>query len=355
MAIVDPPMVNKFMLVPENNVFIGAEPGSALVVHKTASGTSAEQIANFFINDPGKKSSHFVIGQDGEIVQCVHLVDGAGANCCVETGYDPYWTPLLQKFGNLNRCTISIEHVDSASDNSTHLTAAQKASSFKLIKWLVDQYGFAKADIKGHNSIDPINRARCPGVFPWDELFTYLANGGQDVSVTIDLNTPHMSDYFALVNGNQWQRKNATNGKTIILHGDMLKYYQTCGTLPYGGFSQAGLPESNEIPIEQFGSDFAHLKGSGIVVVYLERAVWVYDPHKLIDNPIGAGTVYPLHLYQLPGQDPLVTKLQAQVIAQQATITAQEAQIAQLQAQQTSNPDPIAAIHAVQAAVAPFK
>src|SRR5260221_3542005 len=350
MAIVDPPMVNKFMLVPENNVFIGAQPGSALVLHKTASGTSAEQIANFFINDPGKKSSHFVIGQDGEVVQCVHLIDGAGANCCVETGYDPYWNPLLQKFGNLNRCTISIEHVDSASDNSTPLTTAQKASSFKLIKWLADQYGFSKDDIKSHNSIDPINRARCPGNYPWSELFTYLANGGQDVSTTIDLNTPHMSDYFALVNGNQWQRKNAPNGKTIILHGDMLKYYQTNGCVPYCGFSSAGLPLSNELKIEQFGPEFAKLAGSGIVVVFFERAVWVYDKDHIIDHPLDAGTVYPLHLYSKPGQDPLVGQLLKQIADLQA-------QIVQLQTQPppTNNPDPIAAIHAVQAAVAPFK
>src|SRR5260221_6161548 len=135
-------MVNKLMLVPEQNTFIGAQPGSALVIHKTASGTSAEDIANFFINDPAKASSHFIIGQDGEIVQCVHLVNGAGANCCVETGYDPYWNTLLQQFGNLNRCTISIEHCDPTSDNSTPLTSVQKASSFKLVKWLVDQYGF---------------------------------------------------------------------------------------------------------------------------------------------------------------------------------------------------------------------
>src|SRR5260221_14725887 len=185
MAIIDPPMVNKLMLVPEQNTFIGAQPGSALVIHKTASGGSAEDIANLFINDPARASSHFIIGQDGEIVQCVHLVDGAGANCCVETGYDPYWNLLLQQFGNLNRCTISIEHVDSASDNSTPLTAAQQASSFKLVKWLVDQYGFnitpdghgQMVDIKGHNTIDPINRARCPGNYPWSELQTYLQGG----------------------------------------------------------------------------------------------------------------------------------------------------------------------------------
>src|SRR5260221_195742 len=186
MAIIDPPLVNKLMLVPEQNTFIGSQPGSALVIHKTASGTSAEAVANFFINDPARASSHFIIGQDREIVQCAHLVNGAGANCCVETGYNPYWNTLLQQFGNLNRCTISIEHVDSASDNSTPLTAAQQASSFKLVKWLVDQYGFditpdghgQMVDIKGHNTIDPINRARCPGNYPWSELQTYLQGGG---------------------------------------------------------------------------------------------------------------------------------------------------------------------------------
>src|SRR5258708_6040593 len=186
MAIIDPPMVNKLMLVPEGNTFIGAQPGSALVIHKTASGGSAEDIANLFINDPARASSHFIVGQDGEIVQCVHLIDGAGANCCVETGYDPYWNTLLQQFGNLNRCTVSIEHCDPASDNSTPLTAAQQASSFKLVKWLVDQYGFditsdghgQMVDIKGHNTIDPINRARCPGAYPWSELHTYLQGGG---------------------------------------------------------------------------------------------------------------------------------------------------------------------------------
>src|SRR5260221_5056623 len=186
MAIIDPPLVNKLMLVPEQNTFIGSQPGSALVIHKTASGTSAEAVANFFINDPARASSHFIIGQDREIVQCAHLVNGAGANCCVETGDNPYWNTLLQQFGNLNRCTISIEHVDSASDNSTPLTAAQQASSFKLIKWLVDQYGFditpdghgQMVDVKGHNTIDPINRARCPGNYPWSELQTYLQGGG---------------------------------------------------------------------------------------------------------------------------------------------------------------------------------
>jgi hypothetical protein len=292
MAIVDPPMVNKLMLVPENNVFIGAQPGSALVIHKTASGSRAEDIAHFFANDPAKASSHFVIGQDGTIVQCVHLVDGAGANCCVETGYDPYWNPLLQKFGNLNRCTISIEHCDPSSSNSTPLTDAQKASSFKLIKWLVDQYGFAKADIKGHNSIDPINRARCPGTYPWQELFAYLQNGG-DITVTIFLNTPGISTHFKAGSGNSW----ICIQTGFNIHGEILNFYRTMGAAS-AGLTLAGLPTSNERKPEQPAGMSANeydqilLNHKEITEQDFERLTLRYDPNKVMDSPPGSGSVY---------------------------------------------------------------
>jgi len=40
MSIVDPPkgIVTKQMLVPKENIFVGAQPGSAIVVHKTGGG-----------------------------------------------------------------------------------------------------------------------------------------------------------------------------------------------------------------------------------------------------------------------------------------------------------------------------
>lgn len=187
MTIVDPPIpqiVTAQMLVPEDNVFIGAQPGSVLVLHKTAGGSSAEAIAHMFATASDKRSAHFVVGQDGHVIQCVHLVDGAGANCCLESGHDPFWDGLAARFTNLNWCTISIEHVDAATDNSSPLTPAQQQASFTLIKWLVDQYGFdispdgkgQMKEIKGHNTLDPVDRARCPGEFPWSELMSFLQN-----------------------------------------------------------------------------------------------------------------------------------------------------------------------------------
>jgi N-acetyl-anhydromuramyl-L-alanine amidase AmpD len=186
MTMQDPPMpqiVTQHLLIPAQNMFLDAQPGSALVLHKTAGwqGASAADIANMFIHAPDGRSAHFVVGVDDQVVQCVPLQHGAGANCCVEPGHDPFWDPLASQFGNLNTCTISIEHVDYALDNSSPLTAAQKRASFRLIQWIVTHYGFDTTpvngqmqEIRGHNSLDPQSRARCPGNFPWPELIQFL-------------------------------------------------------------------------------------------------------------------------------------------------------------------------------------
>lgn len=148
----------------------------------------------------------------------------------------------------------------------------------------------------------------------------------------IDLNTPGVANYFTLVNGDQWQCKQT--GK--IIHGAILAEYCRYGNAGLCGLTFLGLPLSNEQAIPN---------ASPCVKQFFERGVLVYDPapHKL-DNPPGAGNVYTAHLYSGIGQDPAISTLQKQVANLQSQLTTQ---------QQT--PDPIAAIHAVQAAVAPFK
>ncbi len=129
----------------------------SIVIHKTASGgpTTATAIAEFFQNDTiGHKSSHFIVGRDGSVLQVVQLKDGAGANCCLESGHDTYWNRLTVKYGNLNTCTISIEHEDWSLDNSQPMTSAQTTASFSLIKWLVQKYHLPLSNIKGHNTSD---------------------------------------------------------------------------------------------------------------------------------------------------------------------------------------------------------
>jgi hypothetical protein len=171
----------KQMLVAENRVFIGALSGIptselSIVIHKTACGApcTAESVANFFATGSSEASTHFIIGLDGEVVQCVSLADGAGGNCCLETGHDTYWDYYINKYGNLNLCTISIEHVDTTTDNSLAPTQQQLDASYKLVLWLCQQFNISPARIKTHASLDPISRARCPGNYPMSSLISYV-------------------------------------------------------------------------------------------------------------------------------------------------------------------------------------
>ncbi len=150
-----------------------------IINHKTASGrqTTALAIARYLHNNTAKVSAHFVIGKDGSIFQVVRLKDGAGANCCTSIGYNAgYWDRLIATYGNLNRCTISIEHEDWTDDNSDPMPQAQIDASNKLNLWLVQRYSLTRDQIHSHASIDPVNRARCPGLtFSFSQLFLYIS------------------------------------------------------------------------------------------------------------------------------------------------------------------------------------
>jgi N-acetyl-anhydromuramyl-L-alanine amidase AmpD len=171
--------MNGISFIPTKNYFPNTGKKSFLVLHATAGGNSAQAIANYFISTEGTNnpvSSHYIVGQDGHIIQMVDEKDGAFANGVVNS---PNWQ------GNPNIYTISIEFVKSSTDNSDPLTEVQKQSGFSLIEDICNRNGIGKypADmntgIVGHFAIDPVNRARCPGNFPWQELWSYLINGGK--------------------------------------------------------------------------------------------------------------------------------------------------------------------------------
>jgi len=169
------------MYVPEAITFDSTD-ATWVVLHKTAGFHTAQECAAYFQagSDGNNVSAHYVVGLSGTIVQCVPESRGAGANCCLKGNYAPY----LPTGVNLNIKTISIEHIDPATDNSTPLTDAQKQASFTLVKHICERHnipqrsGDADGGIIGHNDIDTINRARCPGNYPRDELFAFLAQGG---------------------------------------------------------------------------------------------------------------------------------------------------------------------------------
>ena len=153
----------------------------AIVIHKTGGDPTPESVKQNFLNSG--HSVHYAIGQDGQVWQFVLESSGAGGNCCTEPGYDPFWDQYLHKFRDLNLCTLSIEHCDPREDNQTPLTPKQKEASFKLVAHLVKRYRIPVSHIMTHASIDPINRARCPGNYPMDELRQFIQAGGFSMGV----------------------------------------------------------------------------------------------------------------------------------------------------------------------------
>lgn len=164
------------MFVDRNRVFINNNDHKAIVIHKTAGFETPQQCANYFATTSLETSSHYIVGLDGTIVQCVLEQDGSAANCCKETGYDTFWD---QWSDNINFHTLTIEHIDPSPDNSTPVTSAQRQASFSLVRSLCQKYGIAPSSIKTHASIAPISRARCPGNYPMDALIAYA--GGQQM------------------------------------------------------------------------------------------------------------------------------------------------------------------------------
>ncbi|HTK08202.1 MAG TPA: peptidoglycan recognition family protein [Ktedonobacteraceae bacterium] len=181
----------------QNNNFFSHRNGYKakwLILHGTAGGESAQGVANYFQTTQGTGNpvtSHYVIGQDGTVVQCCSEEDGAYANGILSNGHDAWWSNVP----NPNLVTISIEHVKRSTDNSNALTPAQQAASFKLIKHICERQGipkrFADKDggITGHFSLDPVSRRHCPGSYPWDALWAFLK--GTDTQKGTTMAVPH--------------------------------------------------------------------------------------------------------------------------------------------------------------------
>jgi len=161
----------------------GAFAAKWLIIHSTAGGSSAEAIGEWFQNPASQAATHYVIGQDGTVVQCVDEGQSAWGNGRVEGGADSWWAASNP---SPNQVTISIEHVKPSSDNSDLITPAQMAASVTLVRNIISRhpgirmaYGTNDGGIIGHFSMSPQSRERCPGPYPWEQLFNELNGAGQ--------------------------------------------------------------------------------------------------------------------------------------------------------------------------------
>lgn len=261
--------------VNESRVFPGQNDHKAIVLHGTggAADQTVEQLGDYFRSTSLETSVHYGIGRDGRIAQYVHESDGAGGNGILDAGHDPFWD---QYADNPNWHSLSIEHVNDSA-NSLPLTDEQKAASFKLIAYLCKKYSIPPENIKSHASLEPVQRASCPGPqYPWSELFDYLKESQMQgyTSQSTDFNT-----YFEEVDLNHWICKR-TN--CVVQYG-IKSFFQTLSldgqTLPI-----IGLPVSNEM--------YTKVNDKTIVIQFYERGIAVYDPGHALDSQPGTSDTY---------------------------------------------------------------
>lgn len=123
---------------------LALEQVNGIVIHYTANpGTTAEQNRNYFNglkdSQTTKASSHFVIGIDGEIVQCVP---------CNEIAYAS---------NERNGDTISIECCHE--DETGRFNDKTEASLVHLTAWLMGRYGLELDDVIRHYDV---TGKKCP-------------------------------------------------------------------------------------------------------------------------------------------------------------------------------------------------
>ena len=134
---------------------------NGVVVHYTGNpGTTAEQNRSYYKNLAETKetyaSSHFVIGMDGKIIQCVPLDEIAYCS------------------NQRNDDTISIECCHS--DDTGQFSQATLDALVQLLNWLIKTYGLSRDDILRH--YDVIGK-ECPYYFvkhpdAWERLLNSL-------------------------------------------------------------------------------------------------------------------------------------------------------------------------------------
>ena len=104
--------------------------------------TTAKQNRDFYANPKSEVSSHFVIGMDGEIIQCIPLDEKSSAT------------------NERNRDTISIEVCHP--DDTGKFTEKSYASLVKLTSWLCTEFNLGENNIIRHFDV---TGKECPRYF----------------------------------------------------------------------------------------------------------------------------------------------------------------------------------------------
>ncbi|GAB3334119.1 N-acetylmuramoyl-L-alanine amidase [Marilutibacter aestuarii] len=148
------PQADRFVAAHSGNfrATSGARRIERIVIHITDGGANINGTIGWFQNPQARVSAHYVVGQDGEVVQMVRHDDVA-------------WHAR-----SANGTSIGIEHV--ANTRGLRPTPAQMCASAALVTWLCDRYGIPadRSHVLGHAEADTATtHTGCPNaVWDWD-------------------------------------------------------------------------------------------------------------------------------------------------------------------------------------------
>lgn len=154
-TVVTKPKVDQLSTTPNKSSRAGVDIDH-IVIHYTTS-QSLTGTLNHFKKASSEVSAHYVVGQDGKLVQVVSDSENA-------------WHAGKK---SMNRRSIGIEHVAAPGDK---ITAAQAQKSAALIKWLMQEYDISKTNIIPHVCVKSTN---CCG----DLFADFGGKGGAPCSV----------------------------------------------------------------------------------------------------------------------------------------------------------------------------
>lgn len=128
-----------------------------IVIHYTANpGSTAKANRDYFAQDTTQVNSHFVVGLDGEIIQCVPL----------------YMQSVASNTRNDDTISIEVCHPDITGE----FTLASYNSTVRLTAWLCDTFGISRSNVIRHGDI---TGKKCPKYFmenqdAWEEFKMYV-------------------------------------------------------------------------------------------------------------------------------------------------------------------------------------
>ena len=204
--------MNYFLRYSPNHNERPAEPVSLIVMHYTGMKTGEEAL-EWLCNPASGVSAHYLVEEDGEIIQMVEEDRRA-------------WHAGVSHWGaccNVNDISIGIEIVNKGHEHGyTSFPAVQMEAVLRLSQDIMERHEIPASGVVAHSDIAPSRKCDPGELFPWQ----WLAEQG--VGLWHGMDGEEVGDIQEFDSNEQWQLR--TLGYDVpedpALHADIISAFQ---------------------------------------------------------------------------------------------------------------------------------